>query len=253
MEHKFLRHLFAAGLATLLSMPVTHAADYSAGASASVDTSHNDNIRLAQNNKTSVSKYDFSPSVTFGAATETTKLNLNSNFDFNRYDRSEFDSNDQTIALDLSHKLENGSINLDAAYINNSTVTSELLTSGKIGNKAERAEQYQLSPSWIYSINETNLLQLQASYLVQDYRSNAYHGYKSAVAGIDWVHMLSERAKLITAFSYSDYQSDDIKFNVPGRDLFVLSGIDSRIYSLYSGWLDQQSYSTESKVKNLQL
>lgn len=246
------RHLLCAiGLVVLAKLPLAHAVDYSAGMSIGVDTSYNDNIRLVEKDKTSVHKYGITPSLTFGAATETTELQLNSLFDFNRFDKSEFNSNDQNIALDLSHQLENGSMGLHAAYINNSTITSELLTSGIIGSKAERAEQYQLSPRWSHQISETDLLQLQASYLVQDYRSSNYTGYKNAGGEIDWLHRINERLKWITTVGYSDYSSDDISFNVPPREFAYFS--DTGLSVVSTNEFGSQSYSTRTKTKNVQI
>ncbi len=255
---KFLISLLAAIVLQSISLLVS-AADYAGGFNMNVDASHNDNIRLAPSDKTSVQKYHAAPTLTFSAATENTKIELNSTFDFNRYDKSEFDSNDQNLALALSHQLERGSIGLNVAYINNSTLTSELLTSGRIGNKAERTEQYQLSPQWTYSINETNLLQTQASFTAQDYHSNAYTGYKNTGAEVDWLHMINERIKLVTAVTYSDYQSDDIKFGVPtsefvyttsdptspGEHKYFLPGID--VVGISADAFGEQSYAPRTK------
>jgi len=199
------------------------ATDYAAGLSANVNASHNDNIRFTKNEKTSVRKYDAAPTLTFSASTETTNFEIDSTFDFNRYDKSEFNSDDQNIAMALSRQFESSSLSLKAAYINNSTITSELLTSGRIGEKAERAEQYQLSPQWTYSISELNLLQVQASYTAQDYHSAAYLGYKNIGSEIDWIHVANERLRWVTALTYSDYHSDETRFGVPGSGILYPS------------------------------
>ncbi|MFT3931297.1 MAG: hypothetical protein QM709_13465 [Spongiibacteraceae bacterium] len=246
--------IWTALAAALIYTAKTGAAEYSAGMAFDVSASHNDNIRFTQNDKTSVQKYDVAPTFTLGSTTEVSQIRLNSTFDFNRYDKSEFDSNDQNIRLSMDRQFESSSIGLDAAYINNSTITSELLTTGRIGNKAERAEQYQLSPRWLYNFNEANLLQLQASYTTQDYRSDEYTGYENTGAQVSWIHRLSERMSWVTTGTYSDYQSDDIELDVPRVDTLTLALSQSPPFQVYpAGYFGQQSYSVRTKNTGLNL
>ena len=228
----FARCFFAILITLLVSLPV-QAADYSAGLSVGATAGYNDNIRLVQNDKTAVKKYNFSPTLTFGVDTETNKLRLDSILDFNRFDKSEFNSDDQSIALSLSHQLERSSFDISAKLIRSSTLTSELLTSGRVGTKADASEQYQLALSWTYTLTENNLLQFSANYALQDYHSDAYIGYKNAGAEVDWFHLINERTKIITALTYSDYHSDDVAFGVPP--------------------FGEQSYSTRSKTNGVQI
>lgn len=234
--------------AALIYTAKAGAAEYSAGMTFDVSTSHNDNIRFTQNDKIAVQKYDVAPTFTLGSTTEVSQIKLNSTFDFNRYDKSEFNSNDQNINLGIDRRFENSSIGLDAAYINNSTITSEQLTTGRIGNKAERAERYQLSPRWLFNFNEANLLQLQASYTSQDYRSDAYTGYENTGAQLSWIHQLSERMSWVTTGTYSDYQSDDITLEIPSSDLQL------QIFGLLpTGYFGEQSYSVQTKNTGLNI
>lgn len=220
-----------------------NAAEYAAGMAFDVDASYNDNIRLEQDNETAVHKYKAAPALSLSRTTEVSQIKLDSTFDFNRYDKSEFDSNDQNIALSLTRQFESSSVGLNAAYINNSTLTSELLTTGRIGTKAERAERYQVSPHWIYNFNEANLLQIQASYIAQDYRSDAYTGYDNTGVQISWIYKLSERMSWVTTGTYSDYQSDDIVLNIPRGDFLFYP----------AGYFGEQSYSVRTKNKGLNL
>lgn len=222
------RLLIAAASIPLSSL--TTAADYAAGFSIGGGVSHNDNIRLVQEDEIAATKYVLSPTLLLSAATETSEIKFDSTFDFNRYDRDEFDSDDQRASLRLSRQFEKSSLALNAAYINNTTLTSELITSGRIGVNAERATQYQLAPQWTYNVNETNMVQVQANYSSQDYESDTYTGYENTGAQIDWFHNLTERMSWITSVTYSDYQSDDVP---------VFSGL--------------QSYSVRTKSKGANL
>ena len=206
-----LTKLFLAASCAALVITKAGAADYAAGLAIDTEASHNDNIRMVPSDKTSVRKYDISPKLTFGINTETTKAQLDSTFNFNRYDKSEFNSDDQNIALALSHQFESSSVGLNASYIHNSTLTSELLTTGRVGTRADRSEQYMVSPNWTYTINEKNLVQLSGTYTTQNYENASYIGYKNTGAELDWTHSLGERTKLTVAATYSDYKTDDIK------------------------------------------
>lgn len=232
-------------IGTLLATADLQAADYATGFMLNTDASYNDNVRLQQNDKTSVRKFDLSPRLTLSATTEQDKIQLDSQFDFNRYDKSEFNSDDQNIALAMSHQFETSTLGLNANYLHNSTVTNELLTTGRIGNKADRAEQYSVSPNWTYQLGETNLLQLNGTYTTQNYASSLYTGYKDIESELDWVHVLSERTKLITSAVYSDYHSDDTAFNV-----FAFGPIDESTAASISG---RQSYSARTKSSGAQL
>lgn len=248
-------NIWTALAAALIYTVNAGAAEYTAGMAFDVSASHNDNIRFTQTDKTAVQKYDVAPTFTLGSTTEVSQIRLNSTFDFNRYDKSEFDSNDQNIALSMDRQFESSSIGLNAAYINNSTITSELLTTGRIGNKAERAEQYQLSPRWIYNFNEQNLLQLQASYISQDYRSDAYTGYENTGAQVSWIYQLSERMSWVTSGTYSDYQSDEIQLDVPRVNTLTYVSFPPFLFpQIYpAGYFGQQSYSVHAKNTGLNL
>src|ERR1022692_3809078 len=123
-RQRLIKFFFAASC-TALFIAKAGAADYAADFAIDSEASHNDNIRLVQRDKTAVNKYDLSPKLTLGINTETNKLELDTTFDFNRYNRSEFNSDDQNIALALSHQFENSSLGLNAGYLHNSTLSSE--------------------------------------------------------------------------------------------------------------------------------
>lgn len=230
---KHLSKLLLAVAGTITGITSVNAAEYIAGFMIDGGVSRNDNIRLVQNNKTAVEKYRLSPSLILSANTETNKLTLDSKLDFNRFDKSEFNSDDQNISLDYTHQFETSSIGIDASYTHNTTLTSEQLTTGRVGTKADRAELYNIAPNWIYTLSESNMIRLDATYSTQNYENSAYIGYENTGAGLSWIHVLNERIKLIATANYSDYQSDNLPY--PGFP---------------PGFLE---YSTRTKSENLQL
>ena len=228
-------------------------ADYSGGFTMGVNTSHNDNLRMVNTDKTAVYHYQASPAITLNANTETSTLSLNTVLDFNRYNDSSFDSNDQNMALGYTHQFERSSIGINAAVVRQSTLTSERLGSGRIGNKADPNEQYQLSPNWSYTLNENNLIQLMGTYTIQEYHNTAYIGYKNAEAEADWIYIVNERVKLVSSATYSEYRSDDLTFEIPSQDFIARSPFNGQLFPFFKGQFGSQRYSTQTKNKRVQL
>lgn len=212
-----------------------------------VNASHNDNIRLVESGKTAVREIEAAPTLTFGANTETTKFEFDSLFSFKRFDKSEFNSDDQYLTLTFSHEFERSTVGLGAKLVHDSTITSELLTTGRIGDTAVHAEHYELTPSWTYTLNESNLLKLAATYATQNYDSNAYIGYDNPSGEVDWIHVFNDRFKWVTSATYSDYRSDTLStFAIPGPTWPSSSGITT-------GQFGEQSYSIRTKTTGLQI
>ena len=235
------------------------AADYTARASFDVQATHNDNLRMSEENKVSVNKYLTTPLLALGASTERTTFGLTSIFYLNKYSDSRYDSNDMNIGLALNHKLENSAFGLNANYVRDSTITSEELTTGIVGDTAKRATRYMVSPSYQYFLSDKNMLQFQGSYIKQDYEASDYTAYDRASGGIDWVHSFDERLKMVLSATYSDYESEDVNYVVPLIDLpRVVQNPDGSIELdplsiLPRGSFGDQSYRTRTKEKGGQI
>lgn len=237
-NHRLALLLVCAGVAS-------HAAavDYSAIGNVNFDASRNDNIRMAEHDKTAVNKYLLSPQIRFNANSETTSVGLQTLLYFNRYDKSEYDSDDQNIGLSFGHQFERSTVGLNANLVRESTITSETETSGIVGVEADRTERYVIAPSWSYLLNDTNQIQLQADYQKQDYRNRNYTGYDNIAVMLDWVHIYTERLKLVASLRYSDYQSEYIMFDVPQVPRFGVP----------AGFLGEEGYSTRTRDKGGQV
>jgi hypothetical protein len=237
---------------TIICITRVSAAEYAAGFAVNARASYNDNIRLEQRDKIAVKKYNLSPTLTLATNTETDKFELDSTFDFNRFDKSEYNSNDQRLSMAYSHQLESSSIGLDATYTHNTTTTSETLTSGRVGTN--RSELYTLSPNWTYTLTETNLIRLAGSYAIQDYQASqsaSYYGHKDTSAELDWIYVLNDRFRFITAVTYSVYKYDDVELDVPTR---VVVGSDlGGIFTIAPGALGTQSYATKTTSKGINI
>lgn len=246
---------FIASAILALSIAPAYAVDYSISGTLDAQATHNDNLRMSESDKVAVDKLLVTPVISLQANTETTKVGLVSVFFFNRYDESQYDSNDQNIGLSASHDFETSSIGLNANLVRESTITSELLTSGVIGETAQRTERYVITPSWSYYVNDSNMLQLAGTYTSQDY-PEGYTGYDNKSGSLDWIHILDERIKLVLSAQYSRYEYDDVETSIPSiSGLPVLRDTPFGVIEIPvpAGAFGSESYSTETTEKGGQL
>lgn len=234
-----------------------HAVDYSATGSVSAVVSHHDNLRMTERNQVSVEKYLVSPIISFAAKSETSMLSLNSIFYVNRYSDDRFDSDDQNIGLSMAHEMERWTLGLNANLVRESTITSEELSSGIVGETAERAERRAISGSASYTLTDTNLLQFQGAYLDQDYDASGFTGYENSSATLDWLHIFSERWKLVLSASYTKYESEKLpELPVPYTTIIVPVERDDGSVDLVPvprGAYGDQSYSSITETKGGQI
>jgi len=193
-------------LAAVFAAPV-NAMDYSAVTQLRTQGQYTNNIQLTPQ-KESASGIDVIPSLSLRGNSETNQVSLDGTASFKRFDRSSFDSNDQTLKASFNHQFERSSVGLSAAMIRDSTLTSELLDSGRVTN-ASRHTQYQVSPSWSWFLGERDSLSLTGAYVENKYDSDAYTGYKLGRGSLQWTHILNERAKLFAALSHSNIRYDE--------------------------------------------
>lgn len=184
------------------------AADYSAGGHFRQDASYDNNIQLSANRQ---SAFGHTSSASFDAAAETeqTSASLDSQILFRRFDVKGYDSDDQNFSGNISHSYERSTIGMRLSAVRDSTLTSELLDSGRTFN-SDRHEQYSASPNWSYKFSESDLLTLQGSYATSHYAGVSYTDYRYWQTSLLWTHSINERLRGFAQASYSDYQSDPL-------------------------------------------
>lgn len=185
------------------------AADYSAGGQLRQDASYDNNIQLSTNRQSAFG-HTSSASFDAGVETEQSSANLDSQFLFRRFDVNGYDSDDQILNTNLSHSFERSTIGLRLSAVRDSTLTSELLDSGRAFN-SDRHEQYSASPNWSYKLGESDLLSLQGSYATSHYQGVSYTDYRYWQTSLLWTHSINERLRGFAQVSYSDYQSDPLQ------------------------------------------
>lgn len=242
MRLKNYASLTPAALTTLTVLcSSVNAKDYAADLSISASGKYDDNIRMASSDKTAINGIVVSQALVLSANAETAKVALDSKFDFSRYNDSGFNSNDQLLKISAAKQFERSIIGLDTNIIRNSTIASELLDSGRIGNKAQRSEEYGVNPSWQVTVSENNQLAVDSQYSIHDYQGTGYIGYKNWDNSIDWTYALSERWKIDVVALHSHFRSDWSTVDVPSTDVLF-----SGFFPFVKGQFGQQRYSQAS-------
>jgi len=227
--------------------PYIHAADYAAGINMKVYGSHDDNIRMTED-KAEINGVVASPGLTLSAESETAKLGLDSRFDFYRYDDSGYDTDNQWVELSSSKAFERSLIGLGAQIVRDSTTTSELLDSGRIGTTAQRSEEYSANAFWQWSISENNQLTANSRYAIRDYRGPGYIGYNYWDNSLGWSYKLGERWSLDVVGQYSQYRSETTTVNVPAVFIaaYYYPPIGGTIDNIQPGDAGEMGYSSEN-------
>jgi hypothetical protein len=213
------------GVLTLLSAPA-FAVDYTVDGSARLQSSHDDNVQLSETPMSSAG-HTASAAFTLGAASERTQATLDAEAWARRYNRSQYDSDDQRLRIGVDHQWQRMQAGIDIAGVRDSTLTSELLDSGRIEQDAQRHEQTQVSPEWSYQLSEADLLSLQGSLIDSRYQGGGYTDYTYWQTQLLWTHAISERLRSFVAISHSDYQSDPL--NLAFGQSYATNSIDNGV------------------------
>ncbi len=199
---------------------------------------YDDNVRL-EADEISIAGVVVSPEVNFGVRTERLDIALNTVFDFARFDKSEYNSDDQDIALTSSYAFEYNVFKASAQLKRDSTRTSEFLDTGEVGAKAIGREAQNLSLGWEHFFTEKQSLELSANYANVEYASTNLNLNDYDYSGITAAYAiaLSGRTRLITQVLANRFESD--RFGValfglretgvvcpPGSLIFINGGIE---------------------------
>ncbi|MGI9285656.1 MAG: hypothetical protein ACR2P1_09725 [Pseudomonadales bacterium] len=223
---------------------------------------YDDNVRLDEDD-IDIAGVVVSPKLNFGVRTERFDLALNTALDFARFNKSEYNSDDQDIALASSYAFEYNVFKAAAQIKRDSTRTSEFLDTGEIGETAARREAQNLTLAWQHLFTEKQSLELSASYANVEYESTNSNLNDYDYAGINAAYAiaLSDRTRLITQVVANRFGSDtfgDVLFGQratgavcqPGS--FVVIGTTiHRCPSFVSAEIEQDTYGMNVGVERI--
>lgn len=196
----------------LLSVSSAHSAEWKIDPTLRLRTGYDDNIFLRIKDKVSSAEASFSPSAIFSVATPTSGVSGDVRFDFRRYEAdSNLDDNNSRIEVSSFHNLERTRLGLDLNFIKDTTLDSQLDTTGLAVGRVRR-QSISASPNWRYNFNERTSLNASYNYNDVEYKNSGGTGFvnftvNSAQASL--IHVVNERATASFTLSRSSSDNDN--------------------------------------------
>lgn len=189
--------------------PCALAAEWAIEPSVETRGSVTDNINLMPNVHDNVFGWTVAPNVVFARRTEATEVAGTARLGINRYPgNSDLDTDDATLSLTSQLRDERNTYGLSAAYIRDSTLQTELATTGIVQARKQR-NLVSLSPSWNYSLTERASVFAQYRDDQVKYQAGAgLEDYTNRQATAGYQHLLSERSTATVSGSYNRYETD---------------------------------------------
>ncbi len=188
---------------------------------------YDDNVRLAEE-EISITGLVVSPELNLGLRTERLDVALNTALDFARFDKDEYNSDDQDVALTSSYAFEYSVFKAAAQLKRDSTRTSELPVvddagnaldpgTGEIGLQASRREARNLSLAWQHLLTEKQSVEVLATYAKADYQEERLNDYDNAGVNASYSIALTDRTQLFTQLLASRFESETFRAVQFGR------------------------------------
>ena len=217
------RMLLLVVLPSLLTSSLARAAEYSLQKGINVFANHNDNIRLTPTAPISLSGQSLQSTALAKIADANWDISLDADLRFNSFNRSEFDSDDQTVALAGNRETERQTFSLEAEVVRDSTRTSELEStgSGLVSNLAERRVQYVVQPQWTYLVTARNFVAVSGSFSQANYAGLQFTDYTYDSLRIAWTRVINENLRLTVAANGALYSPDSRTTTVAGVPPFT--------------------------------
>jgi hypothetical protein len=216
-----LRHCILISL--IINSFYTSAADYSTYFYLDLNYEHDNNIGLRDTNPTAISGYNISPGMGLSYRRDTFKAALDTTLNFAEFDKDQYNSDDQHLELDLEKKSTKNLFQFDTGIHRDSSRTAELLDTGRVTDKAVRRESVWLRPSWLYSFDSKNSVQLSTHLQDVEYQSDNFVDYRYGQLDLSWIYSLRPRTSLHLQAFGSQFKNDR------------LLGVDSETFGLGVG------------------
>ncbi len=242
------------GIVLPLAAGLSQGAEWSFESSVGLQTQYNDNIQLTPNPHPTVWGMMLSPDVKFSGATETLTVTGGLNLSFNRYfDRPQLNIDNYDLSLRSSYKAERDALRLDIDSIRDSTLVTELATTGVVLAYAPR-NWSKVSPSWSRDITEATAVNASYSYTNVNYATSGtgLTGYKDQSAAVGIQAKLDE-GKLLNLTAYYDrYETPppQTRQNTYGVQAGYDHGFSETVHgNVFVGWrLTQTTVSSQALV-----
>ncbi|HEC17399.1 MAG TPA: hypothetical protein ENI99_12630 [Sedimenticola sp.] len=217
----------------MVSLPgAISAAQWYSESSVRIRGVYDDNIRLSRRYGEDVTGSILSGRMKAGRRTEITDINLSGSLDLKRYSGDDsLDTNNGEIEVDLSHRTERNQFGLNAGLVLDSTLTSELESSGRT-QASKRRIRKTFAPSWTHTLSERTALTLSYTHVDTKYRDARLTGlydYKYLVLGTTLTHRLNQKTQVAASLNASLYKASN-RVDSRTRDIGLTLGV-SRDFS----------------------
>ncbi|MBK1647121.1 hypothetical protein [Rhabdochromatium marinum] len=199
-------------IATLLSLSAS-AQDWYLQSQASLDSFYDDNVRLTSIDAQSSMGAIVRAETKFGRRTEAEEIAINSGISSRRYTGvSELDRTDGFLGLNAAYQLERSRFDLDMRIDYDSTLTSEVETSGFVQTNKRRT-RISAAPSWTYSLSNRASLAFGTRYTDVSYEDVGLiplYNYQMTSSNLNGTYLWSERMQLFSRLTFDHYEADEV-------------------------------------------
>lgn len=161
-----------------------------------------------------------------GRRSEVTDIGIDAKLVWNHYTSvPELNSTDGFLTFDAKHRTERDLFGLNASFSYQSTLTSEIETTGVVEVNKPR-KTLTVSPTWTHSLSERSSLDLGLSYTDVTYENARLTGlvpYTFGTASLQHTHNLSEITQLFWNLSYDRYTAD--RLSTQSNSYSLMAGI----------------------------
>jgi hypothetical protein len=179
----------------------------------SLRTLYDDNVRLLSVNPVGSFGTIARADAKFGRRTEISNVDIDAGLSNYWYANvSELNTTNGYLGLNSAYQLERSRLGLDARVDYDSSLTSEIATSGLV-QVNKRQTRLFVKPSWSYSLSERSTLDLSASYTnvsYEDVQLIPLYNYRVATLDMNGTYLWSERTQLFARLSYQYYDADKV-------------------------------------------
>ena len=223
------------GLAISFPCAVSGAQWYSES-SASLRSVYDDNIRLTSREHDTVVGMVLAGTMKAGRRTETNNINLKGGVKLNTYSgEDDLDTNDFDFGVDASHRTERDKFTASAAIKLDSTLTSELQSSGLMHSRKRRVKK-NFALAWTRSLSERTSLKLGYSHIDTKYRNARNTGlsnYTYQIVDAMLTYSLNKKTVVSSVLTSSLYKGSN-RVKTKTRDLGFTVGIKHNFSETFS-------------------
>lgn len=205
------RHSWFRGL--LMGMVIANTAlgaEWEIEPAVSLRTEYNDNLRLTLAPHDPVTLSRLSPQIALRRKTEISDVGLHGLVNLNRYwDEPSLNSTDYIFNLNASLLSERSQLTLNAGYVRDSTLASQLAETGVLTARTQRGST-RVNPQWSWSVSPLSSVGVSYSFADVGYAADQSIGltdYRNQDISIWGSHKLGDRDALQLGASYSQYET----------------------------------------------